>query len=59
MGLRRSKVRQYSSVLFVSSQDLKGTTSRETLIKTHPSLQGGLILIHETAARDDSASLPH
>jgi hypothetical protein len=32
---------------------------KETLIKTHPSLQGGLILIHETAARDDSASLPH
>jgi IS5 family transposase len=32
--------------------------ARETLIKTHPSLQGGLILIHETATRDDSASLP-
>ena len=31
---------------------------RETLIKPRSSLQGGLSLIHETAARDDSASLP-
>ena len=31
---------------------------RETLIKPRSSLQGGLNLIHETAARDDSASLP-
>jgi hypothetical protein len=30
----------------------------ETLIKPRSSLQGGLNLIHETAARDDSASLP-
>jgi hypothetical protein len=30
----------------------------ETLIKSRSSLQGGLNLIHETAARDDSASLP-
>jgi hypothetical protein len=33
-------------------------TLKETLIKTHPSLQGDLNLIHETAASDDSASLP-
>ena len=31
---------------------------KETLIKSRSSLQGGLNLIHETAARDDSASLP-
>ena len=37
----------------------RGRRLRETLIKAHSSPQGGLILIHETAARDDSASLPH
>jgi len=31
---------------------------KETLIKPRSSLQGGLNLIHKTAARDDSASLP-
>jgi hypothetical protein len=32
--------------------------SKETLIKLHSSPQGGLSLIHETAAGDGSASLP-
>ncbi len=38
--------------------ELGQATSEETLIKPRSSLQGGLNLIHETAAHDDSASLP-
>ncbi len=51
--LRRRGYRSIRRGLYDLAHDIK-----ETLIKTHPSLQGGLILIRETAAGDDSASLP-
>ena len=40
------------------AKQVRLTLAKETLIKPRSSLQGGLNLIHETAARDDSASLP-
>jgi hypothetical protein len=48
----------YDFSLGESEYLLLGDLSRETLIKTHSSPQGGLNLIHETAGLDDSASLP-
>jgi hypothetical protein len=41
-----------------AGQILSSEIPKETLSKSRSSLQGGLNLIHETAARDDSASLP-
>ena len=39
-------------------QLVRAIAAKETLIKPRSSVKGGLNLIHDTATRDDSASLP-